>query len=518
MHDCLTIPEILQIIVENLRLPSGSKDRRALAILARTSRAFSALVLDELWKDLSEAEAILCCMPLDLFSGRGKDRKLLRPMKTSDWDRPRGYLSRVKHFTLWSHGDCDAIADILPALNASLPAGKVEFYFPSMTALDWRNEYELPHMRFLLSARLTELSLRFPSSDTNFSFLSSIPLVCPGLKELDVTSPLPDGPSISELIRGLHSLQKLRIPVPDLASLEHISRQKGLTSLECSLLNTLPILRSPLSFNALEEVTFRHTNLETIINLLSRCSLSVLKRLEISPSSSTTTTCANKLHKTLSESCTPSSLTALKLYFSAGGVAEGHPEMYTIPFHCFEPLFCFRLTSIVISSMSGIRLNDEEMEIIARTWPCIQHLTLLERVECQTLSLRSLVILAKHCPSLETLALSLNTRSIPELATSNGCQLISQLALYKLEIGRSPVFAPVIHTTRFLSSIFPNLSAVNTEVDEWGLYDEDEDPDSELKLYDGLWKEVESQLSIFKAVRDEERARVLAELKPTGKA
>ncbi|KAK7036175.1 hypothetical protein R3P38DRAFT_2910905 [Favolaschia claudopus] len=513
MHDCLTIPEILQIIFENFQsLERSREDRRALAALARTSNAFSALALDELWKELYDLEPIVCCMPSDLFSGRGEDRKLLRPIKASDWHRPRIYLNRVKRIYI-SH-DSLVPTNIFPALNASLPAGEVESHFRKLTSLQWSYQKDLLNIRFLLSPKLNTLALGFPSSLTNSSFLSSIPLVCPGLKELSVYSMYSslEGPSISELIRGLHSLRKIHIAVPDLASLEHLSRLKGLTSFTCSLSNTLPILHSPLSFIALEEVTVLDGNFETIIDFFSRCSLPVLKRLEISPSSSATTTNADKLHRALSGSCPPSSLTALTLNFDAGGVAEEHPDMYTIPFRSFEPLLCFfNLTSISIGSKSGICLNDEEMEIIARTWPHLRRLSLWERVESQTLSLRSLSTLAEHCPCLNSLSLSLDARYIPELPTSNARQPVSQLALHELCIGRSPISGPAIYTTRFLSSIFPNLSRVITEVGIWGLDELGEDEDSELQVYHELWMEVESQLSIFRAVREEERAKALAD-------
>ncbi|KAK7036084.1 hypothetical protein R3P38DRAFT_2616734 [Favolaschia claudopus] len=515
MHysSCLKIPEIVQLIVQNLRLPDRDLDRHALAALACTSRTFSAVALDDLWRTLDSLEPILYCMPPDLFGGRGEDR-LLRPMKASDWDRPRIYTNRVKHLNISNH--CLVPADIFPALNASLWPGEVESYFRKLTAVRWINEHDLINIRFLLSSKLKNLSLEFPSSHTNFSLLSSIPLVCPGLEKLRVNSPLPDGTSISELIHGLHSLQKLHITIPDRESLEHLSRLKGLTSFTCSLPNTLPILCNPLSFVALEEVTILNSNLKKIIHLFSRCSLPVLKRLKITANSGTTTAGVEKLHKVLSRSCAPSSLTTIEVDLQEDDAGE-HPELYMIPFCSFEPLFCFvNLTSISIASKSGIRLHDEEMEIIARAWPRLRSLDLWERVECQTLSLRSLSIIAEHCPVLETLALSLNTTVIPELPPSDGRQPISQqLALHELDVNRSPISAPSLLTGRFLSSIFPNLSVVTSELDKFGLDELGEDEDSELTAYHGLWKEVESQLSVFKAIRQEERARVLAELEST---
>ncbi|KAK7036173.1 hypothetical protein R3P38DRAFT_2518143 [Favolaschia claudopus] len=525
MHYCLSIPEILHLIVENLdfeiQVPyrAGQSRSKALAALARTSRAFGDVALDELWTHLVGLERILCCMPPDLFSGRRENRvsRLLRPMKASDWDRPRIYMNRVKHLWVAGRRVARQNSNIFAALNGSFPAGEVESYFRRLRSVQWLTEHDLLNIRFLLSPRLNALSLDFPSSHTNFSFLSSIPLICPGLKELGVNalgifSTFPDGPFISELTCGLHSLQKLRIAIPDLTNFEHISRVKGLTSLECLLSNTLPMLFSPLSFDALEEVTVFNGNLDTIIDLFSRCSLPVLKRLKIHPSFGITATGVDKLHKVLSRSCTPSSLTTLELTFDGddeGGVEGEDPELYTIPFRSFEPLFCFvNLTSFCIASKSGICLNDEELEIIARTWPHLRHLTLWERVECLTLSLRSLSILAEHCPLLESLTLTLDPESDPELLTSNGHQPISQLALHTLDVNRSPISAPTLFTGRFLSSIFPNLSVVTTDLDVSRIYLLEEDEDSELKEYHDLWKEVESQLSVFKAIREEEKARV----------
>ena len=75
MHACLSIPEIVAIICNELapndELDSvKNQDLTSLAALARTSHIFSELALNALWCGLPNLIPLLLCMPSDLIGKR----------------------------------------------------------------------------------------------------------------------------------------------------------------------------------------------------------------------------------------------------------------------------------------------------------------------------------------------------------------------------------------------------------------------------------------------------------------
>jgi hypothetical protein len=87
MHACLSIPEILAIICNELALNDGldgveNRDLASLAALARTSHIFSELALNALWRHLQNLIPLLLCMPSDLIGKRKTPKgytELVRP-------------------------------------------------------------------------------------------------------------------------------------------------------------------------------------------------------------------------------------------------------------------------------------------------------------------------------------------------------------------------------------------------------------------------------------------------------
>jgi len=106
MHACLSIPEILAIICNQLA-PNDDldcmkyQDRASLAALARTSHIFSESALNALWYDLPDVVPLLLCMPSDLLEER---------------EMPRGYKQLVRPNTL-SH-----VIIVNADLNIEVPA------------------------------------------------------------------------------------------------------------------------------------------------------------------------------------------------------------------------------------------------------------------------------------------------------------------------------------------------------------------------------------------------------------
>ncbi|KAK7020359.1 hypothetical protein R3P38DRAFT_3272166 [Favolaschia claudopus] len=519
MHRCLAIPEILQLISESLRDDYGRRNLPSLAVLAQTCRSFSPVALAQLWGILSGLDPILHCMPLDLFSRRGKDSwKLQRPIRASDWERPLVYMGLIKDLTI---GPSPTVPQIFPALHASLPA-EVETCFPRLTRVQWYDDLESVSMRLTLSPRLTQVFMFIGTSHTNFSCLSSIPRLCPGLQEVSLRCQVPDGPSISDFLCRLHSLQRLMyVDIPDIQTLQHLSRLPSLMSMEISLPKILPTTPSPLSFIPLKKLIIWDSGVEGTVNFFTLCTMASLQDLNIPLETRTNIVAIDRLHTALRKSCSHESLKTFSVDYSETDPSELEepPNTCMIPLHSIQLLFCFaNLTTVSITSHLGFHLNDEELKTVAVAWPCLQVLHLrcgeLAPYDKPGLSLHSLSTLAKYCVSLKTLTLSLDATSVPDLPSiTTAHQPTPQLALRHLDVDRSPISAPSIYVARFLFSFFPNLTTIRTArtfLDN----DEPDEPEETIQaiVYYDRWLEVWLQLPVLKAVREEGWAKAQAEL------
>jgi hypothetical protein len=245
MHQCLQIVEIVSLICSNLddQFTLAPQRRAArnlldLSALARTCMMFREPALDTLWREQDSLAPFLNLMPDDLFessNGRLYDRRwvshtvwhlriipphltcppvqrLSRPIVATDWNRAPVYTSRVKELflPLWNF---QRISDILPAFNLCCPNG---FLFPNLRIARFPLFHSAP-IRIFLPATLEKISLSCEPSHISISLLSAIPNLCPGLKDVSVTSWGKSDHvhrSISLLICALHGLVSLTTTPP----------------------------------------------------------------------------------------------------------------------------------------------------------------------------------------------------------------------------------------------------------------------------------------------------------------
>lgn len=78
MHHCLSVPEILLYIIEDIKLGEDANSdyepalsRAALAALARTCKAFHECALDALWRTQTDLDHLMCCLPQKYWSKDG---------------------------------------------------------------------------------------------------------------------------------------------------------------------------------------------------------------------------------------------------------------------------------------------------------------------------------------------------------------------------------------------------------------------------------------------------------------
>ncbi|KAK7036158.1 hypothetical protein R3P38DRAFT_2616831 [Favolaschia claudopus] len=528
MHRCLLIVEIVQNVCQSIDAESNST---SLATLARTCQIFHSLALDCLWASQNGLENVLTCMPPDLFESQAEDpfHDLRRPIAPSDWERPLIYTRRIR--TLNAAASQRHISSrVFAALHASLPCD-VQTAFPKLKSLDWV-EPDFSGIRLLLTPKITDLFLCCEPDNARLSHLSLIPETCFALKNLSIhfpASPEFSGSSYSQLICSLPSrIQLLWIHIPDLRCLQHISRLPALAGFAGSLPTNLSsqflgTTAPPLTFNTLRTLHLeKASSISTVTDFLRRASLPVLQSIRIEFDGGQREVAIEKLHAALRDACNATTLAEIILNFSdsnAPGAADQH--LYRIGMPALKPLLGFaNLISMNITSHLDFDLDDDEMKELAIAFPRLLTLRLKGGPCCKyrtpRLSLRAWAILAEHCPSLQYLDVSVDATTVPALdrGAENGKRVITQLALRDLGTDRSPIASPAINVARFINNIFPRLDSVTAYSDPLSRLDV-EHIDIEVeraKDHEILWFEVEEQLNVLRAVREEERVLVREEL------
>ncbi|TFY68882.1 hypothetical protein EVJ58_g753 [Rhodofomes roseus] len=136
-----------------------------------------------------------------------------------------------------------------------------------------------------------------------------------------------------------------------------------------------------------------------------------------------------------------------------------------------RPLNVFRRLRILeIGADLHFLLDDNTVRDMATSWPCLEYLELWVLAPPQSLTpttLEGLMHLAKHCPSLQTLAINVDTSRpittpLSELDGSHCNHVLDDLSTV-----HSPVLGDPSEIGAVLNAIFPNLTRVNEdEIDE----------------------------------------------------
>lgn len=76
MHHCLRVPEILSMIVDDVKSGGGTPTNSlaSLAALAMTCKTFQDCALDALWSSQGDLVNLMRCLPSNCLSGRGQKR------------------------------------------------------------------------------------------------------------------------------------------------------------------------------------------------------------------------------------------------------------------------------------------------------------------------------------------------------------------------------------------------------------------------------------------------------------
>ncbi|KAJ7048387.1 hypothetical protein C8F01DRAFT_1380194 [Mycena amicta] len=466
MHRCLQIPEIVLQVIE-LASTISTWPKGTFLSLALVCRAFEDPALDELWRDLGTRglEYILRCFPADLLKVVVAPHKfvvrLLRPVALADWDRPLRYCNRVRKYdfvdtdTSFVHVEFAKYSNAFTFLSFGVPG---ECLFPRLESLTWNAE-AVNHIRLFLSPHLKKIQLEA------YHWWMCRSVAGDDWEEDNVCS-VADRKAISAFVRSLNKLTRLVVPALDPEAFYHIATLPGVTSLRLGSLSPDGLPSFPHStdlFPKLEDLFISLADMPTAIRVLPLVSKSPLSTLSIIPLPSASTAQVSAFYAALTVNIPSSSFCALNQYYA---VADGDPvDMWKISREAFLAVSSFSgLTRLAMSCREGYEIDEATLTSLVRGCPNLVSLNLSQSIRETVFTLGTLILIAQHCPYLESLRLTFRTTTIPSLPvdpSSHGGERRTQHPLCALEVGFSTLRdgdAPPI--ARFLTALFPALPHV----------------------------------------------------------
>ncbi|KAJ7731242.1 hypothetical protein B0H16DRAFT_1469234 [Mycena metata] len=503
MHRCLSIPEILRMIFEEL-LRCNAPDLKALARLAQTCRGFSDLALDILWKDLNSAIPLLKSFPPHIWEISGtthqKTFRFRLPIKAADWDRVLGYAARIRKISL---GYGIPQLEVLELLSLSLPA---EHFLPNLQGLRWlpNDPRVFPYIRLFTSPNLTVIELSIDSSLASSSLLSLLASRFSYITDLTLRWSGGDGPTLDtlgSLVSALTHLERLCVPHLDPSAYQHLPSVATLRHLSLNNFSSFPDDSGSWShtdptFSGLSHLRLRSDTITpTATALLSTFSNTPLQSFRCESGCIPSVVTVRELCLALAGGCSRSHLR--QVYLELGSEELDNPTLATITPDVISPLLIFsNLRKVRVEAGTSFALDDAFCTALATAWPRLEALTLNTNsahgaLWPSTVGLLTLTAFARHCPLLAELSITLNAQGFPDALPHPQAQRVSQRALKYLDVARSSIDSP-FDVARFLSRTFPALTAINS----WYLLRNEINPTK--------WTEVQKLLPMLVAIRKEE--------------
>ncbi|KAJ7495607.1 hypothetical protein FB451DRAFT_1360306 [Mycena latifolia] len=521
MHRGLMIPEIVRLIVEEIKLPPDSMvgerpDLRALAAFARTCTTFLEPTLDLLWSRQTTALNFLALFPHDLLQYEyAKDPRyrllnvrLRRPVSSEDWKRPLFYSRRVKRLALSASGDVWMVStEAFESISLSRLGHQM---FPNLRELvltvtpETYPSQSATSIDFLISPQLKEIRLDF---GTGFRLLCQIvptlAVKCPSLTCVDISvDDSYDAATlrvVSDFVRSSSRIEVLIVPNLDPDAFKHLG---GLTSLEVLKVEdpkvhwttALPIdaATSPQHvYSSLTELHCGRTTVERLIAFIKVISNAPLKELNAdSLDDAATSDVIGRLYSALAAHCSHNSLQRILIEGDLSSPEGALPDQFRISGAILRALFCFvNMVSVSLEQPFGFDLDDADIFDLARAWPRLEFLALSEHPALKPrVTIQGLYAFAQQCSDLCYLEISVDaTIVLPEPPAGSA----SQDSLRTLVVSWSPIRQPN-GVVVFLSTIFPQTD-VEFDFDEAG----------EEGKYRARWEEVQQSLTDLRAQKHE---------------
>ncbi|KAF6753333.1 hypothetical protein DFP72DRAFT_1171118 [Ephemerocybe angulata] len=508
MNRLLPIQEILHNVCSNL-------DNASLFSMALTNKYLLEPSLDTLWRELDTFQALVSCMPRDMWIVEDRTsslsgwniRKALYPARAvtlADLDRYiTFYAPRIRSFKPYQAKWTVLSLEALEALHLATEEFGPGALSPLLTKFEWPSSSDVGELigeeSAMTVSRYMSLFLGDNVTSLKFDVAIDVPLHkealekfikrCSRLKIVEVGCyiPNPDRPFIETCITSYgqwKDLKTIQLPFISAGLARHLASLPSLQGLSILDYKEEPILFSdrnnPLGndgseFPSLQSLTLNGTTIPRITGLL-RClprktaivDLEFITHGECSPSE------FQEFIEAVSHCCDPLAFTSIHLWhhgIRGRYLAEEPLELDLGKEADISPLFAFKKLEILkLSVKDVVRVTPEVIAAIPTAFPKLVGLQLssfpCNRHPC--IDHTHFLHLLQNCPFLADLSIAFDTSGITAARTAEtACNLGAPFPLEWLDLGNSPIYSPS-QVLAFLVSNCPNLTWLAEPPEEIG--------------------------------------------------
>ncbi|KAJ6550160.1 hypothetical protein B0H19DRAFT_1160526 [Mycena capillaripes] len=482
MHPALDIPEIVALLCES------SRSKACIAALAQTRNFFLEPALEVLWREMHSLVPLLKCFPADLWEvstldGEPFSFNFIGVIRPEHWTRVRLHAFLIKEIT-FGQEDLYLGRNVADTVYSALCGRHL---LPQLQKMTWRlGEFPYRHFLTFLGPVATKISLTIDSTTAYLSNLQNLALRSPPLTEVSVFGWVgsrfdSDENFESLVVRRLHQLRLIDIPVFEARTVHHIAALRDLRSLSLALRTISPEIAPPTltaTFPSLRTLALQAytTAWPTyIMNMLQECPLTQLS-LQFSSLHFTWLPEFNEpeppaayaeLNHAINTHCAAAALTSFRAAYCND---EASALLFIIiSADTLRPLYGFSNLRSVVIRVARVDLTDEELGELAAAWPRLECLSLgsdwaissAERPYSSRpsfpprLTLGSFAQVAEHCAVLVHLGLEFDARVVPDPPTNQA----PHLRLKKLNVHTSMLDSPA-EVVVYITRIFPAIQAI----------------------------------------------------------
>ncbi|KAJ7168877.1 hypothetical protein C8R46DRAFT_1350371 [Mycena filopes] len=469
MHPALCIPEIVALICELAPAASpGTSYRSSLAALAQSHSSFQEPALDVLWREMHSVVPLLKCFPADLWEVSDLHIfNFIRVIRPDDWTRVWSYASRIRDID-FNNESLLLSSSLADSLHLALCGRQL---LPKLERMSWDlGGFPYRHFTAFLGPVATKVIVTITSAPSYMARLTTLATRVPPLTELTI---LGWGRGRSELetfetvlIKHLHHLQILSMPVFQAATLQHLATLKDLRSLSLATRTMAPDSEPvlvPSAFRSLRHLALDAQSIPWATHIISMLRNHILSELSLKFTVYEFAEAYTALNKLICQHCAPLALTSFSATYHEAGIPTSMSSSYTLSADLLTPLYeCRNLRTVVIRA-SRISLTDADVGELAACWPRIEHLDVYSGLRANDDQLRptlsALALLADRCPYLGYLGLDLDARVVPPRT-----DVPPHLNLKKINVHMG-VIESSSRVAAYIGGLFPALEAVEGQRD-----------------------------------------------------
>ncbi|KAH9896781.1 hypothetical protein C8Q73DRAFT_822155 [Cubamyces lactineus] len=489
MHRCLLISEIVDEICEILYCNYQFK---ALSRISQTCKTLHEAVAPTLWKDIVGLIPLLRLLPQDTWTetqnpdGRGTTFHITNP-DAIDWTRYQYYAPFVRSFS-WSSYE-NFSTETLAAVALHSPYGNA--LLPRLSELTW-DDFRPPCIAFahiFLTSSIRKLDLFVHERCQPVATAALFEHAAHACKEVEVLKLNSDccasdfyaeflptvDIALAKWLRVLTNLRRVRGGhyfsarcVEALATLPHLEKVRlyiNSEQMDAAASALVPLSAAGTCFNSILDLELDIFQLSWGSDAFLRTVRSPnLHRLQLTIDCSADSFIVQKHMQACASAAYKVSLRHIS--FSMSSDDSAHPPPALSVKTIISPLLALQQLEAVYVALPILEVDGATLRAMTEAWPALKALVIWDlsrsdrtRPSKYDLTLRDLVHVARNCPGLRTLDLSLDATDVPADDDPVVQQFLSDPShcrLKYLSMCRAPIGDPNA-VARFLIRLFPEL-------------------------------------------------------------